>query len=57
MRDIRAVIDELCFMILFNEVEITSKQEKFDRLQQKIEMIEQYITVCGTVNTCSNTDI
>ena len=45
MSGIEKVIDELGWMILAKEVKIKSQQEEIEKLQRKIESIEQYIAV------------
>lgn len=45
MSGIEKVIDELGWMILAKEVTIKSQKEEIEKLQRKIESIEQYIAV------------
>lgn len=45
MSGIEKVIDELGWMILAKEVTIKSQQDEIEKLQRKIESIEQYIAV------------
>ena len=45
MSGIEKVIEELGWMILAKEVTIESQKEEIEKLQRKIESIEQYISV------------
>lgn len=48
MEGIAKVIEELGQMILSKDIEIKQKQEEIDKLQKKIELIEQYLDTYDT---------
>lgn len=50
MSGIEKVIDELGWMILAKEMTIKNQKEEIEKLQKKIESIEQYIEVYEEFN-------
>ena len=45
MNGITKVIDELGLIILSKEIEIESQQEQLEKLKQKIESLERYVSI------------
>jgi hypothetical protein len=52
MKGIAKIIDELGLIILAKDAELNLKQEEINRLNRKIEIIEQYLDMYE--NNCNN---